>query len=63
MVLIKLPAKKTNEKTFEAKYFLKLSQCLKTLPQDLSLCDLITVLARFQKYLLSLRRYSTSKSL
>ena len=38
-----------------------LTNALKTLLQDLLLCDLINVLARFQKYSLSLRRYSTSK--
>ena len=40
---------------------LNLANALKTLLQDLLLCDLINVLARFQKYSLSLRRYSTSK--
>ena len=39
-----------------------LANGLKTLLQDLLLCDLINVLARFQKYSLSLRRYSTLKS-
>ena len=40
---------------------LNLANALKTLLQDLLLCDLINVLARFEKYSLSLRRYSTSK--
>ena len=41
---------------------LNLANALKTLLQDLLLCDFINVSARFQKYSLSLRRYSTSKS-
>ena len=41
---------------------LNLANAFKTLLQDLLLCDLINILARFQKYSLSLRRYSTSKS-
>ena len=40
---------------------LNLANALKTLLQDLLLCDLINVLARFEKYSLILRRYSTPK--
>ena len=40
---------------------LNLANGLKTLLQDLLLRDLINVLARFQKYSLSLGRYSTLK--
>ena len=61
MVSNKLPAK-TNEKNLKPNTFLKLANALEALPQDLLLWDLITVLVRFQKYSLSLRRYSTSKS-
>ena len=52
----------TNEKLLKPNTVLNLVNALKTLLQDLLLCDLINVSARFQKYSLSLRRYSTSKS-
>ena len=60
MVSVKLPAKDKQE-TLKPNTFLNLANALETIPQDLFLCDFITVLGRFEKYSLSLRRYSTSK--
>ena len=40
---------------------LNLAVIMEILPQDLLLCDFLTVLARFKKYWLSLSRYSASK--
>ena len=60
MISIKLLAKKKQmRKLLKPNTILNLANGLKTLLQDLLLCDL---LARFQKYSLSLRRYSTLKS-
>ena len=60
MVSIKLPAKDKQE-TFEAKFFFKLGQCFGNFTTGSFLCHLITVLARIQTYLLSLKNIQLQK--
>ena len=51
-----------NEEVLKIEYLIILSQYFGNCTQDFLLCDLMTAFAMFQKYWLSLGRYSTLKS-